>query len=264
MKQRIWTAIAGLVVVFPILLIGSWPFILFTYVLATIALVELIKAYPKKSHLVVPTCLAILFLWFMLLPDKDGLILFADELSPKLIVLFVLLLLTYTVLSKNKFTFADAGFILIVVAYISFGFYFITVARIMGLNYLLFILFSIWATDSGAYFFGRALGKRKLWPAISPNKTVAGAIGGIILTVLTAVVFQFVHPFPINMMGIIAVAIIISIVGQMGDLVASACKRHYQIKDFGHILPGHGGILDRLDSLLFVLPFLYLIEFIAY
>lgn len=263
MKQRILTAIIALIVVIPILLFGSWPFILFTYVLATIALFELLKAYQISSF-VIPISIAILFLWFILIPNKAIMNIHVEQFNSKIIILFVMLLLAYTVLSKNKFTFTDAGFMLIATAYISFGFYFIIVARLTGLNYLLFILFVIWATDTGAYFFGRTFGKRKLWPVISPNKTIAGAIGGILLATITAIAFQFIHPFSVDILVIVAVAIIISIVGQVGDLVASACKRYYQIKDFGHLLPGHGGILDRLDSLLFVLPLLYVIEFIAY
>ncbi|MGM8211720.1 phosphatidate cytidylyltransferase [Virgibacillus sp. W0430] len=262
MKQRIWTAIVGLIVVIPILLIGSWPFILFTYVLATIALFELFNA-DRKSLRIVPVSIALLFMWFLLIPDKESIITDANQLVTKLVILFIMLLLAYIVLSKNTFTFAHAGFLILATAYISIGFYFIIVARLTGLNYVLFILFIIWATDSGAYFFGKAFGKRKLWPVISPNKTIGGAIGGIVLALITAIVFQFIYPFTMNAFEIAGIAILISIVGQVGDLVASACKRYYEIKDFGHILPGHGGILDRLDSLLFVLPFLYLIEFIA-
>lgn len=123
-------------------------------------------------------------------------------------------------------------------------------------------MFTIWATDTGAYFTGNAFGKRKLWPKISPNKTVAGAIGGIISAIVVAIVFQLVYPFTMPIYLLVGVALIISVFGQIGDLVASAYKRHYNVKDSGNILPGHGGILDRFDSLLFVLPILYIVQFI--
>lgn len=132
----------------------------------------------------------------------------------------------------------------------------------MGLNYILFILFIIWATDTGAYFLGSALGKKKLWPKISPNKTIEGALGGIVLASIVGVIFQLIYPFNMSMLTIIIVSIVISVVGQIGDLTASAYKRHFGVKDSGQILPGHGGILDRLDSLLFVLPLMYIIHFI--
>src|SRR5699024_555454 len=130
-----------------------------------------------------------------------------------------------------------------------------------GLNYFLFILFIVWATDSGAYFVGKSLGKRKLWPAISPNKTVGGALGGIFLALIVGVLFHLIYPFDYSIGYIIMISFIISIVGQMGDLVASAIKRHFDIKDFGKIFPGHGGVLDRVDSLLFVFIVLHLIQF---
>src|SRR5690625_4754030 len=133
--------------------------------------------------------------------------------------------------------------------------------RLTGLNYFLFILFLVWATDSGAYFIGKSLGKRKLWPAISPNKTIGGAIGGIVFALFVGVCFQLIYPFEFSMGYVIFITITISIVGQLGDLVASAIKRHYDIKDFGKLFPGHGGVLDRVDSLLFVFIVLHLIQF---
>lgn len=117
----------------------------------------------------------------------------------------------------------------------------------------------IWSTDSGAYFIGKSLGKRKLWPEISPNKTVEGFIGGIVTAVVLSLVFQAVTGFLPSYLLVMFITLLLSIFGQLGDLVESALKRHYHVKDSGTILPGHGGILDRFDSFLFVLPFLYLL-----
>src|SRR5699024_5933209 len=123
------------------------------------------------------------------------------------------------------------------------------------------ILFVIWATDSGAYFIGRRFGKRKLWPEISPNKTIGGAIGGVLFALLLAVIFNVVYPFENSFLSIVLITIVISLFGQLGDLVASAMKRKYEIKDFGHLFPGHGGVLDRLDSFIFVLLVLRMINY---
>src|SRR5699024_7911628 len=120
----------------------------------------------------------------------------------------------------------------------------------------------VWATDTGAYFVGRSLGKRKLMPAISPKKTIEGALGGIICASIVAIIFQLVKPFSVSLITVIGVTILASIAAQLGDLVTSAFNRHFNVKDSGTILPGHGGILDRFDSLLFVLPFLYVIGFV--
>lgn len=112
-------------------------------------------------------------------------------------------------------------------------------------------------SDTGAYFVGRALGKKKLCPNISPNKTVEGAAGGILLGLLGALLFAFLLLPAVNLLFVIGVAIFLSMVGIAGDLTESIIKRGTATKDSGSWLAGHGGILDRVDSLLFVCPVLY-------
>lgn len=262
MKQRILTAALALVLFIPFVWYGGWPFVLFAYVMATIGLIELLnmRNIPKYSF---PAVVGLLFLWIILLPYNEMNVFTFTFSKTEVIILFMMLLLFTTVVTKNKFAYDHASFIFLSVIYVGIGFYFLVLARMNGLNYVLFVLFTIWATDTGAYFFGNAFGKKKLWPEISPNKTVAGAIGGILIACAVGILFQVIYPFEHSMLLIIAVAIIISIIGQIGDLVASAYKRHYEIKDSGNILPGHGGILDRMDSLIFVLPLLYVIQFIS-
>lgn len=260
MKQRLLTAFIALIILVPIIIYGSWPFILIAYILATIALFELMRMYqPKKGigYLIIST----LFLWLIIYPSSELTMNNVTITHFDIIVLFVVVLLTITVLSKNRFTFDQASFLLLATVYIGTAFYFLITIRLGGLNYFLFILFIIWATDSGAYFIGKAFGKRKLWPEISPNKTIGGAVGGIIMALIVGVLFQLIYPFDKSMITVIVITIVISIFGQIGDLVASAIKRHYQVKDSGKIFPGHGGILDRLDSLLFVLIILHVLQF---
>lgn len=262
MKQRILTAIVALIVFVPFVLYGSWPFILFAYVLATIGLLELFNMNKIQIHSF-PAVVGFLTLWLILLPYTEFSIFTFIFSKSEVIILFIMLLLSTTVIKKNKFAYDHAAFIFLSTIYVGLGFYFLILARMNGLNYVLFALFIIWATDSGAYFSGYAFGKKKLWPEISPNKTIAGAIGGITIAIVVGILFQVVYPFEHSMFVIIIVAIIISIAGHIGDLVASAYKRHYKIKDSGNLLPGHGGILDRMDSLIFVLPLLYIIQFIS-
>lgn len=259
MKTRLMTAIIGLIIVVPIIIYGGIPFIIVTYLLGMVGLFELIRMYrPKEifSYLIFST----IFLWLLIYPNET-VNFFALELSKYQIILMMLLfLLSLTVFTKNKFNFTDAGFLLISTIYLGISFHFLIEVRMSGLNYILFILFLIWSTDSGAYFLGKAFGKKKLWPEISPNKTIAGAIGGIFMAVLVGVVFQLIYPFELSLMSIVFLSVLISIVGQLGDLVASGFKRIYQVKDAGRLFPGHGGVLDRLDSLLFVLLVLYAFE----
>lgn len=260
MKQRILTAIIGIIIVVPIILYGSWPFYVITYFLATVALFELMRMYNREKSIMY-LLISSVFLWLLLYPSIDVSIGSFVLTKFDIIVLFAAILLVMTVISKNTFTFDHASFLLLATIYIGTAFYYLTVTRLEGLNYFLFILFIIWATDTGAYFIGKFYGKRKLWPSISPNKTIGGAIGGIFLALIVSIVFQLVYPFDKSFFSIITITIVISIVGQLGDLVASAIKRHYDVKDSGKIFPGHGGILDRLDSLLFVLLALHIIQF---
>ncbi len=121
---------------------------------------------------------------------------------------------------------------------------------------MLFVAVCVWATDTFAYFVGRGCGKHKLSPIISPAKTIEGAIGGLIGAVVVGVLFGLWIHLPI--FRAVGVGLIAGVVGQIGDLFESALKRELGIKDFGTVMPGHGGALDRFDSLLFVAPFAYL------
>lgn len=136
----------------------------------------------------------------------------------------------------------------------------------MGLFYLLLALCCAWYSDTGAYFVGMAWGKHKLCPQVSPHKTVEGLVGGlvtcILLNLLTAFIFQKVSgylgvPLQINYLRLLLISPLASLISVLGDLSFSMIKRGFSIKDFGNIMPGHGGVLDRFDSVLFTLPFIY-------
>lgn len=205
-----------------------------------------------------------ILLWVLLLPNENTAFLANINYDKVQIFLMgVLLLLLYTVVSKNRFTFDDAGFLVITILYLGMGFYYLFETRDslgLGLIYILLALFTIWATDSGAYFIGKSLGKRKLWPEISPNKTVEGFFGGIFSALIVGVLFYVFSSLDYTLLQLLLISLIIAIFGQLGDLVQSAYKRHYGVKDSGKLLPGHGGILDRLDSLIFILPILHLLH----
>lgn len=125
-----------------------------------------------------------------------------------------------------------------------------------GACYILLSLFVTWLIDSGAYFTGSYLGKHKLCPHISPKKTIEGALGGFLAGVMSTIGFgTFWLKLPLEHM--IIMGAIVGIIAQLGDLAESALKRYADIKDSGNIIPGHGGILDRVDSILFVIPVVY-------
>lgn len=135
----------------------------------------------------------------------------------------------------------------------------------VGIFMIVFILFSAWFGDGGAYFAGTFLGKHKLCPEISPKKTVEGLIGGFvtvgIVVTIQCLVFNLLlqHEVTMNYAILIPVSIIGSAAGVLGDLTASVIKRQYEIKDFGNLMPGHGGVLDRFDSVIFTVPFMFIV-----
>jgi phosphatidate cytidylyltransferase len=257
MKQRIITGVIGAGLLIPIIIFGKIPFVLLTYLLATIGLYELLKM-RRLSIFTVNGLLSTLLLWVILFPSQYYHVLLTFNYSKvELGIAFVLLLLTYTVITKNRFTFEDAAFSLLSAVYTGIGFYYFIETREAGLVYIFYSLFIMWATDSGAYFIGKSMGKKKLWPEISPNKTVEGSIGGVVCAVVVAVLFGIFSSINAMILELIGITIVLSVFGQIGDLVESAFKRHFNVKDSGNILPGHGGILDRFDSLLFVWPLLH-------
>ena len=132
-----------------------------------------------------------------------------------------------------------------------------------GFFFLLFAFFCSWLTDAMAFFAGSLFGKHKMCPKISPNKTIEGAVGGVVCnTALTLVMLAiFRHFFAIEVGYVFTgiVTVILSVVSIFGDLAASVVKRQNKIKDFGNLLPGTGGVMDRFDSSLFVIPLLYCI-----
>jgi phosphatidate cytidylyltransferase len=119
------------------------------------------------------------------------------------------------------------------------------------------ILSIIWVNDSFAFLIGKNFGKHKLFPSVSPKKTVEGLLGGLIFSLLASL-FISKYYTDFSLVNWLVIAVIVSLFGTVGDLVESKFKRQANIKDSGNIMPGHGGILDRLDSLLFAAPFVYL------
>ncbi len=139
----------------------------------------------------------------------------------------------------------------------------ITLDSYHGAKLVLFVCFLVWAADSGAYFAGKSLGKRKMAPHVSPNKTIEGLIGGIIAALLVAWLFadwfEIQFASPVHMIVITLATVVISV---LGDLVESMFKRISGIKDSSNIIPGHGGVLDRIDSLTAAFPVFALLYYI--
>lgn len=128
-----------------------------------------------------------------------------------------------------------------------------------GEYWILMPFLAAWMTDTGAYFTGVFLGKHKLCEKISPKKTVEGAIGGVVACIASLLAFVYVMGADINYISFAIGALVLSVLAQIGDLSFSIIKREYNIKDYGNIMPGHGGVLDRFDSTMFTIPASYIL-----
>lgn len=238
--------------------VGGWLFTALLILLAIIGFTEYARMNGVKwSH---PSALLGYagVLMFIVPWDKWGVTMPSD-----ITVMWMLafLLLAITVVTKNKTNIDGAALMLLGALYVGFGFAAMIDVRDIASSGLFWTFLSFTCTvasDTGAYFTGRAVGRTKLWPSISPNKTVEGALGGVAASLVAAAVFALSAPETIGLPQALLIGALAAVAGQFGDLIQSAYKRVRDIKDTGALLPGHGGVLDRFDSWLIVFPLLSL------
>ncbi len=258
LKQRVITAVVALIIFIPIVFLGGTLIEIAALALAVVAMSEVL--IMKRILLVTPEAIiSILGTLFLVAPKSWMHDLPSQINTPFVSLIFAIALMVRVVFSKNRFNFDDAGVLTLTMLYIGFGFNMFVQARTVGLGMLMYLLLTVWSTDSGAYLVGRKIGKTKLAPQISPNKTWEGSIGGTIVAVIVGIIFSVTGLIHYGILATILMTLFLSIAGQLGDLVESSLKRYYGVKDSGRILPGHGGILDRFDSLLLVFPMAYLL-----
>ncbi len=284
MLKRIITALIAILVLIPILVFSdTWVFPIAVTVVCLIAMYEIAGCVGVKKtlRLSVPTYIFTAFitifsaLYYMDIMEKATLlpILFAIG------YIYLFYIFAVTMFSCGKLAFGKSAELVGMTLYVLIGF--ISILMLRGITtadsnawgslgglvvdvgkyaYLL-IFIGAWATDTGAYFVGVLFGKHKLIPAVSPKKTVEGAFGGILGCVLGFVVYGLIidkaFHVEVNYLPLILLAVLVAIVSQIGDLIASYLKRESGIKDFGFIFPGHGGIMDRFDSIIAVAPIIY-------
>ncbi|WP_428742374.1 phosphatidate cytidylyltransferase [Tenacibaculum sp.] len=180
-------------------------------------------------------------------------------LGATLVGLSILLYLLISTKPIKTETFSQKVFLQII--YLILPFYFLMNLPFINNNYypniIIYIILIIWTNDSFAFLVGKNFGKRKLFETVSPKKTIEGFIGGLVFSIIAGfIIGQYSENF--STLNWVIISIIVAIFGSLGDLVESKFKRQANIKDSGTIMPGHGGLLDRLDSLFFLAPFVYL------
>ncbi|MCA0754069.1 phosphatidate cytidylyltransferase [Paenibacillus sp. N4] len=259
MRQRIITGVIAGAIFVALTVAGGWLYTGLMILLAMIGFTEYVRmngvAWSHSSSL-----LGYAGVLLFVLPWSE----WGITVSGLTIVWMLgFLLLAITVLTKNKTTIDGAALMLLGALYVGYGFAAMIEVRQIeghGLFWTFLTFFCIWSSDIGAYFFGKAFGKTKLWPSISPNKTIEGSLGGVVLSLIVSAIFALAAPELISLPQALLVGLIAAVAGQFGDLIQSAYKRVRGIKDTGALLPGHGGVLDRCDSWLIVFPLLWLTE----
>ena len=271
MLKRIITAIVAVCVLIPVIILDeTWVFPIAVSICSVIGIFEILGCVGLRKNwfLTVPICLVAAF--FPLFTRYSYLNTTPEAALGSLLKLavgiaFVMALYVFgvAVFANKSVDITDAGLLYATSFYIIAAFTSLVYIHdyIPHGEYIYMLTFiCAWTTDIFAYFTGRFFGKHKLIPAVSPKKTVEGAIGGVIFCVIATVAFGFVIERFFDASGnidaiylVLAISgIFISVVSQTGDLIMSAIKRHYGIKDYGKLFPGHGGILDRFDSVLAV------------
>ncbi len=188
-----------------------------------------------------------------------------NELADLIPVVALLLLMGIYVIRYPKYNAKDvfAAFTGFVYVAVLLSFLYRIRVEDNGMLLLWLVFIGTWGSDTCAYCFGCLFGKHKAFPVLSPKKSVEGCIGGVAGTALIAGVYaaclnRFVEGAEVSVIVFVIIGMLASIVSQIGDLAASAMKRNYEIKDYGKLIPGHGGILDRFDSIIFTAPLVYL------
>ena len=260
--KRVSSTVLGLPMVIIVLLLGNKYVIdVALAIVAVIALHEYFNAFSKYKPIKWIGYLSAISISLIHIIPEDMLL----KTIALVIPVIVIVLFMQLVIKNMKISIIDIAITLFGICYIVLFILFIPLmaGEENGKIYIWYIFIISWGTDIFAYLVGKRFGKHK-FSKISPNKSIEGCVAGIVGAVVLALIYTFfVNKFAsvhvISYVAIPIVAIILSIVGQFGDFSASSIKRFVGIKDFSNLIPGHGGILDRIDSLIFIAPFAYIL-----
>lgn len=262
MKRVLSSAVLLPIVLIIFILGNKYVVDIFMGIVALRCIYELFRAFEQKGHHPVRWIgylAAIAIMFIHVIPQKNALISIAAIMPAAILLLFILVLT-----KKTKTNVIDIAITFFGVCYIVIFLMFMSLIRELdkGKFLIWYVFIASWLTDVFAYLVGKAIGKHH-FTDVSPNKTIEGCIGGTVGSVICMVIYtvllnQFAG-FNFNIFLIIIVGIILSIIGQIGDLSASAIKRYSGIKDYSDLIPGHGGMVDRVDSVVFIAPFTYLL-----
>ena len=255
MKTRVISAILIVAVFLPFLIIGEMPFTIFMAALSVAGLYELLKV--RESRKAFPLLLKgfayLLTVYFCLYNTNTIDTFYQFDYRVMAVIIFLFLSPMVFINDTKKYNLNDALFLIGSVLFIGLSFNLIIITRNYDITYLIYLLLITTLTDTFALFTGKLIGRHKLCPKISPKKTIEGLIGGVFMGTFVATAFYVtVIRSTVSLVLVIMLTLLLCLIGQLGDLIFSSIKRYYGVKDFSEIIPGHGGILDRFDSLVFV------------
>ncbi len=260
MKQRLITSAIMTAVMLPVIILSRYMiYPIMISLLCVIAINEVLSVIgvTHRYSISIPSYVLAAALPYSayFVPDVNKIIYVFSLVA--VLLCFMLYLFCILVFRRRGFlTYSMVAEIFTTTAYVIISFTALSLVRYLenGGYYFILIFFAAWMSDSFAYITGRLFGRHKLAPEISPKKTVEGSIGGIFFATLSFVIYGLVidkiTDLQVNYLWLIILGVVLSIVGQIGDLLASVIKREHGIKDFGTLLPGHGGIMDRFDSVM--------------
>lgn len=249
MKKRIISAIVMILIVVPLLILGGLYLRIGTVILGACSMYELLKV--KNNMPLFIKIISIISVMLLIYISNNFDIFSNLYFFPALFLLFFVPVVFVD--NKEKYNLNDALYVIGSIIFISISFIIFNIIREKNIFYFIYIILISTMTDTFALFGGTLFGKHKLCPNISPHKTIEGSVIGTLFGVLISVLFiVFTCNLNINIFILILITILLSIIGQLGDLFFSSIKRSFNIKDFSNLIPGHGGVLDRLDSLIFI------------
>jgi phosphatidate cytidylyltransferase len=255
MKTRVISAIIIIAIFVPFLLIGNITFAVFMSIIAALGLYELLKVKEekKKFPLFLKVIAYLMVIAFSLNNIKSIDFQYSFDYKVVAFIIFVFLSPMVFINDTKRYNLSDALYLIGSILFIGLSFNLLIIIRNFDLNYIIYLLLITTITDTFALISGMLIGSHKLCPEISPKKTIEGLIGGVFMGTFVATAFYITVINPgISLVLLIFVTCLLCLVGQLGDLVFSSIKRYYGVKDFSNLIPGHGGILDRFDSLIFV------------
>lgn len=264
MGKRVISALVALAIIIPLIIKGGLPFNIGVYVISIIALKEFLDIKGVKKTLpIFIQLIAYIFMTLIIMVDvKNTASLFTLDYKV-LVALFISFLIpTVFYHERSKYSINDAFYMIGGLMFLSISMSILILIRNISLNLLVFLLLIPMVTDIFAYISGSLIGKRKLLESVSPKKTIEGMVIGTLMGVfVSAMFYHTVIDVEFSKTNLLLICTFLSVLGQLGDLVFSAIKRYFGKKDFSNLMPGHGGILDRLDSIIFVvLGFMFFID----